>query len=107
LIRGFTEEEKLLFEVAVIDALNNWPLEDCERLRSMLIKLGYDEQCARRAMRSSILDRIRATTLFDLLHPETGPDPQSDETTEETPPRDRKLARAANGSGATKGGSEQ
>jgi hypothetical protein len=70
-LRRMSAEEKALFEVQLIDALTKWPREDQHQLRSALIKHGYDEQCARRVMRESISDRVRASTLLSLLRPQT------------------------------------
>jgi hypothetical protein len=62
-------EERVLFEIGLIDALTRGTTEEQRRLRRALIKGGYDEQCARRAMRDAIADRVRASTLLTLLHP--------------------------------------
>ena len=70
-IRRMSAEDKALFEVQLIDALTKWPREDQHQLRSALIKHGYDEQCARRVMRESISDRVRASTLLSLLRPQS------------------------------------
>jgi hypothetical protein len=105
-LRGFSEDERLLFEVAAIDALSRWPAEDRERMRAMLIKLGYHEQCARRSLRGGISDRIRASTLLDLLRPDTDPEPRPHETPQDIPPDTHKRARAAKGCGGTKAGPE-
>ena len=70
-LRRMSPEDKALFEVQLIDALTKWPREDQHQLRSALIKHGYDEQCARRVMRESISDRVRASTLLSLLRPQS------------------------------------
>jgi hypothetical protein len=70
-LRRMSPEDKALFEVQLIDALTKWPREDQHRLRSALIKHGYDENCARRVMRESVSDRVRASTLLSLLRPQT------------------------------------
>ena len=62
-------EERALFEIALIDTLTRGTNEQQRRLRRALIKGGYDEQCARRAMRETMADRVRAATLLSLLHP--------------------------------------
>jgi hypothetical protein len=69
--RRMSAEEKALFEVLLIDALTKWPREDQHRLRSALIKYGYDENCARRVMRENVSDRVRASTLLSLLRPQS------------------------------------
>jgi hypothetical protein len=69
-LRRMSAEDKALFEVQLIDALTKWPREDQHQLRSALIKQGYDEQCARRVMRESVADRVRASTLLSLLRPQ-------------------------------------
>jgi hypothetical protein len=71
LIRGLSDEDRALFEVGLIDALNKWPREDQHQLRSMLIKHGYDEQCSRRLLLGNLSCRIRASTLLDLLRPQS------------------------------------
>jgi hypothetical protein len=70
-LRRMSAEEKALFEVQLIDALTKWPREDQHRLRSALIKHGYDENCARRVMRENVSDRVRASTLLSLLRPQS------------------------------------
>lgn len=70
-LRRMTAEEKALFEVQLIDALTKWPREDQHQLRSSLIKHGYDEHCARRLMRESVSDSVRASTLLSLLRPQS------------------------------------
>lgn len=70
LIRKMSPEDKAIFEVGLIDALTKWPREDQHRLRSTLIKNGYDERCARCLMRGDISNRVRASTLLSLLRPQ-------------------------------------
>jgi hypothetical protein len=70
LIKQMSAEDRALFEVSVIDALNNRTREGQHRLRSALIKYGYDEQCARRVMSEDLSDRVRATALLSLLRPQ-------------------------------------
>lgn len=70
-LRRMSAEDKTLFEVQLIDALTKGSREDRHRLRSALIKLGYDEACARRVMRASVSDRVRAKTLLGLLRPQS------------------------------------
>jgi hypothetical protein len=72
-IRKLSNEERAFIEVALIDALTKWPREDQHRLRSMLIKHGYDEMCSRRLMKDAISERVRASTLLSLLRPQTRP----------------------------------
>lgn len=62
-------DERVVFEIALIDTLTRGTSEQQRNLRRALIKGGYDEQCARRAMREAIADRVRASTLLTLLHP--------------------------------------
>lgn len=69
LLRRMSTEERALFEIALIDALTEWPREDQHRLRMALIKNGYDELCARRSMNETVSDRVRASTLLRLLRP--------------------------------------
>ena len=68
-IKQLSAEDRAMFEVSVIDALNNRSPESQQRLRSALIKQGYDEQCARRVMSADLADRVRATALLTLLRP--------------------------------------
>ena len=75
LIKKMSAEERALFEVSVIDALNSRPRESQHRLRSALIKFGYDEQCARRVMGAELSDRVRATSLLTLLRPQWRDEP--------------------------------
>ena len=81
-IRRLSHEERAFIEVALIDALTKWPREDQHRLRSMLIKHGYDEMCSRRLMKDAISERVRASTLLSLLRPQTRP-AETDETARE------------------------
>jgi len=69
LIKQMSAEDRALFEVSIIDALNNRTREGQHRMRSALIKYGYDEQCARRVMSEDLSDRVRATALLNLLRP--------------------------------------
>ncbi len=68
LLRSMSSADRVVFEVALIDALTKWPDEDQLRLRATLIRHGYGEQCARRAMKGNISDNVRASTLLNLLH---------------------------------------
>ena len=70
-IRRLSGEDKALFEVTLIDALTGLPRELQHPLRATLVKHGYDEHCARRLMRGEISDRVRASTLLDLLRPQS------------------------------------
>ena len=69
-IRQMSAEDRALFEVSLIDALNSSTRERQHRLRAALIKCGYDEQCARRVMSEDLADRVRATALLTLLRPQ-------------------------------------
>lgn len=71
LIRRMSSEERALFEVSLIDALNRGTREEQHRLRSALIKNGYDELCSRRVMSENLSDRIRAMALLKLLRPQS------------------------------------
>lgn len=70
LIKQMSAEDRALFEVSIIDALNGATREGQHRLRSALIKYGYDEQCSRRVMSQDLSDRVRATALLNLLRPQ-------------------------------------
>ncbi|HMG34684.1 MAG TPA: hypothetical protein VKM94_12155 [Blastocatellia bacterium] len=65
--------DRTMFEVALIDALSKWPRSDQHLLRSTLIRQGYDEQCRRRLMCEAVSDRVRASTLLNLLRPQSRP----------------------------------
>jgi hypothetical protein len=67
LLINLSVEERAMLEVCFIEALTNWPAEERQRLRSMLMKVSYDDLCARRAMKESLSNRIRALTLLRLL----------------------------------------
>ena len=75
MIRQMTAEDRALFEVSIIDALNNRTREAQHRLRSALIKYGYDEMCARRVMGEDLSDRVRATALLTMLRPKWREEP--------------------------------
>lgn len=70
LIKHMSAEERVLFEVAIIDALNGATREGRGFLSSTLIKHGYDEQCSRRVMSPDLSDRVRATAVLNLLRPQ-------------------------------------
>jgi hypothetical protein len=70
LTASMSAEDRAFFEVSIIDALSRGSREDQHRLRSALVKCGYDEQCARRVMGEDILDRTRASALLGLLRPQ-------------------------------------
>jgi hypothetical protein len=89
LVKKMSPEERALFEVSVIDALNSSPRESQHRLRSALIKYGYDEQCARRVMSAELSDRVRATSLLTQLRPQW-----RDERVDPEPPPGSDYARA-------------
>lgn len=92
LVKQMSAEDRALFEVSVIDALNNRTREGQHRLRSALIEYGYDEQCARRVMSEDLSDRVRATALLSLLRPQWRKEPLDPE---ERLPSETSRARAA------------
>lgn len=69
LASSLSVEERVVFEIGLIETLSRGTPDQQRCLRRALIKCGYDEQCARRAMRDAISDRVRASTLLVLLHP--------------------------------------
>jgi hypothetical protein len=71
LIENMSAESRALFEIVLIDALTKWSRDDQHRLRSTLIKYGYDEQCSRRLMKDALSDSVRASTLLSLLRPQS------------------------------------
>jgi hypothetical protein len=93
LMKQMSSEERVLFEVSVIDALNGGNREAQHRLRSALIKYGYDEQCSRRVMSENFSDRIRATALLKLLRPQWRETPVDSELSEAA--EENRRARAA------------
>ena len=92
MIKKMSPEDRVLFEVSVIDALNSRSRESQHLLRSALIKYGYDEQCARRVMSAELSDRVRATSLLTLLRPQWRDEPVDPEP---TPSGEYARARAA------------
>jgi len=71
LLKNFSEEDRVLFEVTLIGALSELPREQQHVLRATLVKHGYDEHCARRSIKAEISDRVRASTLLSLLRPQS------------------------------------
>jgi hypothetical protein len=69
-IKQMSAKDRALFEVSVIDVLNKCSREDQHRVRSALIKYGYDEHCARRVMDEELSNRVRACALLSLLRPQ-------------------------------------
>ena len=91
-------EDKALFEVALIDALTGLPRELQHSLRATLVKHGYNEHCARRLMKGEISDRVRASTLHGLLHPQShNLGGESEGSRSEPPPRKARSARSGGG----------
>jgi hypothetical protein len=79
LIENMSAEERVLFEIVLIDALTKWPRDNQHKLRAALIKYGYDEHCSRRLMKEAISDSVRASTLLSLLRPQSsGTSPETD-----------------------------
>ncbi|MEK6409889.1 MAG: hypothetical protein AABN34_23445 [Acidobacteriota bacterium] len=70
LIKHMSAEDRALFDVTIIDSLNKPSRDDQDRLRSALIRYGYDEQCARRVMSEDFSDRLRASAVLSLLRPQ-------------------------------------
>jgi hypothetical protein len=97
LLKSLSSEDKALFEVTLIDALADLPREQQHRLRATLVKHGYDEHCARRLVRAEISDRVRASTLLNLLRPQTTG--QERETTMPEPPLPQVRKAKSGGSG--------
>lgn len=92
LFKQMSAEDRAMFEVSVIDALNNRSPESQQRLRSALIKQGYDEQCARRVMSADLADRVRATALLTLLRPQWRDEPLDPEERSSEEGSERALA---------------
>lgn len=67
LINSFSQEDRVLFEVAIIDALTKWPAEDQTKLRRTLVRHGFDERCSRRLLRGDLSGHVRASTILSLL----------------------------------------
>lgn len=70
LIKQMTAEDRALFDVSIIDILNESSREEQLRLRSALVKYGYDEQCARRVLSEHFSEQMRASALLGLLRPQ-------------------------------------
>jgi hypothetical protein len=102
LIVRMSLEERVLLEVALIDALTKWPRDQQHRLRSTLIKHGYDEHCSRRVMKETIPDSVRASTLLHLLRPQSQVSANVRERRLKT--ENLKLAASAGASGEVDGG---
>lgn len=67
LINSFSQEERVLFEVAIIDALTIWTVEQKTKLRRSLVRHGFDEQCTRRLLNGDLSGHVRASTVLGLL----------------------------------------
>ncbi|MEW6207883.1 MAG: hypothetical protein AB1631_05920 [Acidobacteriota bacterium] len=66
-ISELAAEDRVLFEVTVIDALTVLPRGERKKLKKALLNQGYDELCSRRLHRSDISARVRIETLIELL----------------------------------------
>lgn len=66
-ICNLAAEDRVLFEVTVIDALTVLPRGERKKLKKALLSRGYDELCSRRLHRSDISARVRIKTLIELL----------------------------------------
>jgi len=66
-MKEMSAEDRALLDVAIIDSLNSYTEEERERLRLSLLRYGYDEQCARRAMSEVFSEQVRAMALLKLL----------------------------------------
>jgi hypothetical protein len=66
-ISDLAAEDRVLFEVTVIDALMVLPRGERTKLKKALLSQGYDELCSRRLHRSDISARVRIETLIELL----------------------------------------
>ncbi len=67
LICNLAAEDRVLFEVTVIDALTLLPRGERKKLKKALLSHGYDELCSRRLHRSDISARVRIEILIELL----------------------------------------
>ncbi len=67
LLNNLSAEDRVMFEVAVIDALTVWPRRERGRLRSALLRQGLDEQWSRRLYRCGVSTRVRIAALLELL----------------------------------------
>ena len=102
MLKSFSAEDKVLFEVTLIDALSELPRDQQHMLRATLVKHGYDEHCARRSIKAEISDRVRASTLLSLLRPQSHSSSNEWETpkTEHQSPQIRK-AKSGGASGVS------
>lgn len=66
-MKQMSAEDRAFLDVVIIDSLNSFTAEDRERLRLTLLRYGYDEQCARRAMSGVFSEQVRAMALLKLL----------------------------------------
>lgn len=67
LINNFSQEDSVLFEIAIIDALTKWSVDEQTRLRRTLVRNGFDERCSRRLLRGDLSGHVRASTILGLL----------------------------------------
>jgi hypothetical protein len=67
IIEKFSAADRVLFEVMMIEALSEGREEDREKLRSNLIRTGFDDYYARRLLRLDIPGYVRASSILRLL----------------------------------------
>jgi hypothetical protein len=68
LMKRLSAEEWALVEVMLIEALSEGSDEDGKRLRSNLLRVGFDDHCARRLYRVDIPEDVRVSSLLKLLN---------------------------------------
>lgn len=67
MLDNLSEGHRVLFEIMLIEALSEGTSDDRERLRSNLIRVGFDDQCARQLLRADLPENVRASSLLRLL----------------------------------------
>jgi hypothetical protein len=72
MMRRFSAEERALFEVMLIEALSEGAEEDREQLRSNLLRVGFDDHCARLLYRVDIPQGVRVSSILKLLNLKEG-----------------------------------
>jgi len=68
LMKRLSAEERALIEVMLIEALSEGSDEDRERLRSNLLRVGFDDHCARLLYRVDIPEDVRVSSLLKLMN---------------------------------------
>lgn len=88
IMERLSADDRILFEVMLIEALSDERKKGGQRLRSNLVRGGLDDLCARRLFRADIPESVRAMALMRLLK-----QPEAERVEEERdPPAEIKTA---------------